>query len=109
MNSTTNRISQGLAAALLAAFLGLFGLQPASAAGVPAGAAISLDQNAKPAATEIYHRHWHRPRHHYRPRYYHRPVYYRPAPVYHRRCYLQPRTVWTRYGYVRRMVRVCRY
>ncbi|MCA0401730.1 MAG: hypothetical protein LCH38_13045 [Proteobacteria bacterium] len=104
-----NRISQGFVAALFAAFLGLFGTQTASAAGMPAGSAITLEQSTRPAATEVYHRHWHRPPPRYRHHRYHRPHYYRPAPVYHRRCYLQPRTVWTPYGYVRRMVRVCRY
>lgn len=108
------RSSPMILAALFAAILGLTGLAPARAAGIPSGPALLLDAQSKAQTSPVYHHRRHY-RHHYRPhrhvyrRHYYRPYYYRPAPVYYRRCVTRPRVVWTPYGYVRRWVRVCRY
>lgn len=93
------RSSPMILAALFAALLGLVGLTPARAAGIPSGPALMLDAQSK-AQTSLVH---------YHRRHYYRPYYYRPAPIHYRRCVSRPRVVWTPYGYVRRWVRVCRY
>ncbi|MFY8114894.1 MAG: hypothetical protein ACOVOC_11785 [Rhabdaerophilum sp.] len=110
------RSSPMILAALFAAILGLSGLTPVRAAGIPSAPALALDAQSKAQTSPVYHhRHHYRPHRHYRPyrhvyrRHHYRPYYYHPAPVYHRRCVTRPRVVWTPYGYVRRWVRVCRY
>lgn len=110
MTRTTPFTLAAVFAALLGAFgiLGALGTAPARAAGMPAGTALTLDQHSKPATSQVYHRHWHRPHVRYPRRHVYRPYYYRPAPIYYRRCVTRPRIVWTPYGYVRRYVRVCR-
>ncbi|MCZ8259268.1 MAG: hypothetical protein O9333_03975 [Beijerinckiaceae bacterium] len=104
------RSSPMILAALFAAILGLYGLNPARAAGIPSAPALALDAQSKAQTSPVYHhrRHYRPYRHVYR-RHHYRPYYYHPAPVYHRRCVTRPRVVWTPYGYVRRWVRVCRY
>lgn len=110
------RSSSMILAALFAAILGLSGLTPVRAAGIPSAPALALDAQSKAQTSPVYHHRRHyRPHRHYRPyrhvyrRHHYRPYYYHPAPVYHRRCVTRPRVVWTPYGYVRRWVRVCRY
>lgn len=102
------RASQFIMAALFAAVLGVVGLAPARAAGIPTGPAITTDLLSKSQTESVrHHRRGARRgrayrRHHYRPYRAYRP------PVYYRRCVNRPRVVWTPYGYVRRWVRVCR-
>lgn len=97
-------------AALFAALLGVTGLAPARAATLPSGPSIALDQASKPQTDSVryYRRGYYRPVRVYRRPHY-RPVRVYRAPVYYNRCVVRPRVVWTPYGYVRRMVRVCRY
>ncbi|MCZ8375934.1 MAG: hypothetical protein O9342_11200 [Beijerinckiaceae bacterium] len=104
------RSSPMILAALFAALLGLVGLTPARAAGIPSGPALMLDAQSKAQTSNVhYHRRHYRPGRHLYRRHYYRPYYYRPAPIHYRRCVTRPRVVWTPYGYVRRWVRVCRY
>jgi hypothetical protein len=63
------------------------------------GPALSVQYGPGPR-----YREYRRPYRAYRPR----PYYARPAYV-GRRCFVRPERVWTRYGWVRRPVRVCRW
>lgn len=102
------RASQFIMAALFAAVLGVVGLAPARAAGIPSGPAITTDLLSKPQVDSAqYRRRGYRRGRVYR-RHYYRPYRAYRAPVYYRRCVTRPRVVWTPYGYVRRWVRICR-
>lgn len=101
------RFSQIVMAALFAAFVGVVGLAPAKAAGIPAGSITGVEEASRATETVRHRRRVYRPVRVYRRHYYRPARIYRPYPVY-RRCWTRPRLIWTPYGYVRRWVRVCR-